>query len=70
LLSIIYTQKQLITTINHYLCCIAENDFNFKKSLQNLDILLPDDVGIVIAVKLLKKNKKNCWWRYSSVFTG
>jgi N-acetylglucosaminyldiphosphoundecaprenol N-acetyl-beta-D-mannosaminyltransferase len=55
--SIDYTQKQLITTINQYSYCIAENDFDFKKSLQNSDILLPDGVGIVIAAKLLKKQK-------------
>ena len=57
LVSIDYTQKQLITTINQYSYCIAENDFNFKKALQNSDILLPDGVGIVIAAKLLKKQK-------------
>lgn len=55
--SIDYTQKQLITTINQYSYCIAENDFNFKKALQNSDILLPDGVGIVIAAKLLENKK-------------
>jgi N-acetylglucosaminyldiphosphoundecaprenol N-acetyl-beta-D-mannosaminyltransferase len=55
--SIDYQKKQLITTINQYSYCIAENDFDFKKSLQNSDILLPDGVGIVIAAKLLKKQK-------------
>jgi len=57
LASIDYTQKQLITTINQYSYCIAENDLDFKKALQNSDILLPDGVGIVIAAKLLKKQK-------------
>ena len=57
LASINYTQKQLITTINQYSYCIAENDVDFKKSLQNSDILLPDGIGIVIAAKLLKKQK-------------
>lgn len=52
-----YKQKQLITTINQYSYCIAENDLNFKKALQNSNILLPDGVGIVIAAKLLKKQK-------------
>jgi len=55
--SIDYQQKQLITTINQYSYCIAENDFDFKKALQKSDILLPDGIGIVIAAKLLKKQK-------------
>tara|TARA_R110002167_G_scaffold127834_4_gene309644 strand:- start:657 stop:1388 length:732 start_codon:yes stop_codon:yes gene_type:complete len=55
--SIDYQQKQLITTINQYSYCIAENDPSFKKSLQRSDILLPDGVGIVIAAKMLKKQK-------------
>jgi N-acetylglucosaminyldiphosphoundecaprenol N-acetyl-beta-D-mannosaminyltransferase len=55
--SIDYQQKQLITTINQYSYCIAENDASFKKALQKSDILLPDGVGIVIAAKLLKKQK-------------
>jgi N-acetylglucosaminyldiphosphoundecaprenol N-acetyl-beta-D-mannosaminyltransferase len=57
LTNIDYTQKQLITTINQYSYCIAENDLDFKKVLQNSDILLPDGVGIVIAARLLKKQK-------------
>ena len=52
-----YRQKQLITTINQYSYCIADNDFNFKKALQQSDILLPDGVGIVIAAKVLKNKK-------------
>jgi N-acetylglucosaminyldiphosphoundecaprenol N-acetyl-beta-D-mannosaminyltransferase len=52
-----YTQKQLITTINQYSYCIAENDASFKKALKKSDILLPDGVGIVIAAKLLKNQK-------------
>jgi N-acetylglucosaminyldiphosphoundecaprenol N-acetyl-beta-D-mannosaminyltransferase len=55
--SVDYQQKQLITTINQYSYCIAENDATFKKALQKSDILLPDGVGIVIAAKLLKKKK-------------
>jgi N-acetylglucosaminyldiphosphoundecaprenol N-acetyl-beta-D-mannosaminyltransferase len=55
--SIDYTRKQLITTINQYSYCIAENEASFKKALKKSDILLPDGVGIVIAAKLLKKQK-------------
>lgn len=54
-----FSKKKLITTINQYSYCIAENDLKFKKSLQKSDILLPDGVGIVIAAKLLKKQKIN-----------
>lgn len=55
--SIKYTKKQLINTINQYSYCVAEKDLNFKKSLQNSDILLPDGVGIVLAAKILKRKK-------------
>lgn len=54
-----YKQKQLITTINQYSYCIAEEDLKFKKALQKSEILLPDGVGIVIAARLLKKEKIN-----------
>jgi N-acetylglucosaminyldiphosphoundecaprenol N-acetyl-beta-D-mannosaminyltransferase len=57
LFSIDYQQKQLITTINQYSYCIAENDVPFKEALQKSDILLPDGIGIVIAAKLLKRQK-------------
>lgn len=55
--SVDYTQKQLITTINQYSYCSAENDISFKKALQKSDVLLPDGIGIVIAAKLLKTQK-------------
>ncbi|MDQ6471027.1 WecB/TagA/CpsF family glycosyltransferase [Flavobacterium sp. LHD-80] len=52
--------KVLISTINQYSYCIAEEDPEFKKALQESDILLPDGIGIVAAVQLLngKKIKK------------
>ncbi|SHM19361.1 WecB/TagA/CpsF family glycosyltransferase [Flavobacterium saccharophilum] len=51
--------KILINTINQYSYCIAEKDAEFKKALQNSDILLPDGVGIVSAIKFLyNKNIK------------
>ncbi|MDB5110290.1 MAG: WecB/TagA/CpsF family glycosyltransferase [Mucilaginibacter sp.] len=43
--------KITINTINQYSFCIAENDKDFKKALQNSDVLLPDGIGIVLALK-------------------
>ncbi|GGD03570.1 WecB/TagA/CpsF family glycosyltransferase [Hyunsoonleella pacifica] len=53
-------KKMVVNTINQYSYCIAEKDKQFKKSLRDSDILLPDGVGIVVAVKWLlgKKIKK------------
>jgi N-acetylglucosaminyldiphosphoundecaprenol N-acetyl-beta-D-mannosaminyltransferase len=50
-------EKIVINTINQYSYCIAEKDTNFKKALQNSDILLPDGVAIVLAAKFLKNKK-------------
>lgn len=47
------TEKALISTINQYSYCIAEEDKEFKEALFNSDILLPDGVGIVAAAKFL-----------------
>ncbi len=54
------SSKVIINTINQYSFCIAEKDAEFKKALQDSDILLPDGIAIVAAVKLLtgKKIKK------------
>jgi N-acetylglucosaminyldiphosphoundecaprenol N-acetyl-beta-D-mannosaminyltransferase len=46
------SRKTLITTINQYSFCIAEEDPEFKKALLQSDILLPDGMGIVSAVHL------------------
>lgn len=51
------TDKLLINTINQYSYCIAEKDSDFKTALQQSDILLPDGVGIVSAVRLLTGEK-------------
>lgn len=51
--SIDTTEKSLINTINQYSYCIAEEDKDFKEALSHSDILLPDGVGIVAAVKFL-----------------
>lgn len=45
------SKKTVINTINQYSFCIAERDEEFKAALKNADILLPDGVGIVAAVK-------------------
>ncbi|MES2266931.1 MAG: WecB/TagA/CpsF family glycosyltransferase [Bacteroidota bacterium] len=47
--------KFIINTINQFSYTIAEKDPEFKLALQQSDILLPDGVGITLAVKLLKK---------------
>ena len=49
--------KTLINTINQYSFCIAEQDAAFKKALQQSDVLLPDGMAIVAAVKLLNGQK-------------
>ncbi len=48
------TQHQtLVNTLNQYSYCIAEEDAEFKESLQKADVLLPDGVAIVVAVKMI-----------------
>nr|WP_315199411.1 WecB/TagA/CpsF family glycosyltransferase [uncultured Flavobacterium sp.] len=49
----IFSKKTLVNTINQYSFCIAQTDIDFKKALQNSDILLPDGIGVVVAVKML-----------------
>ncbi|NGY37407.1 WecB/TagA/CpsF family glycosyltransferase [Flavobacterium sp. XN-5] len=49
--------KTLINTINQYSFCIGEQDSEFKAALQGSDILLPDGMAIVAAVKLLSGQK-------------
>jgi N-acetylglucosaminyldiphosphoundecaprenol N-acetyl-beta-D-mannosaminyltransferase len=45
------SSKTVINTINQYSFCIAERDEEFKHALKSSDILLPDGIGIVVAVK-------------------
>lgn len=49
-----FNSKCLINTINQYSYITAEKDVEFKKALVESDILLPDGVGIVAALKILK----------------
>jgi len=49
--------KCVVNTINQYSYIIAEKDSEFKKALQNSDVLLPDGIGIVVAAKVLENKK-------------
>ncbi len=49
--------KTVISTINQYSFCIAEKDANFKRALQESEILLPDGDGVVFAERLLTGKK-------------
>lgn len=44
--------KMVINTINQYSFCLAEKNPDFKNALVRSEILLPDGVGIVAAVRL------------------
>ncbi|MGF7081510.1 WecB/TagA/CpsF family glycosyltransferase [Mucilaginibacter sp. UYCu711] len=46
-----FSRKTVVNTINQYSFCIAEQDSNFKNALISSDILLPDGIGIVVAIK-------------------
>ena len=46
-------RKIMVNTINQYSYCIAENDYGFKNALLKSDVLLPDGIGIVKAVRFL-----------------
>ncbi len=54
------SQKLLVSCLNQYTYCIAEEDVQFKEALLNSEVLLPDGIGIVAAVKFLngKRIKK------------
>jgi N-acetylglucosaminyldiphosphoundecaprenol N-acetyl-beta-D-mannosaminyltransferase len=50
-------KKFIINTLNAYSYVVAKKDQEFKKSLQNAEILLPDGFPIVIAAKVLNNKK-------------
>jgi N-acetylglucosaminyldiphosphoundecaprenol N-acetyl-beta-D-mannosaminyltransferase len=52
--------QTIVHTLNQYSFCVAKEDLEFKNALQKADVLLPDGIAIVYAVKLLigKKIKK------------
>jgi N-acetylglucosaminyldiphosphoundecaprenol N-acetyl-beta-D-mannosaminyltransferase len=47
------TSKTIVSTINQYSFCVAERDADFKTALQHSDVLLPDGIGIVVAMKAI-----------------
>ncbi|RYF18192.1 MAG: glycosyltransferase [Flavobacteriales bacterium] len=51
--------KMVINTINQYSYCIALEDIEFRRALEDCDILLPDGEGIVLAERLLTGKKIN-----------
>jgi len=50
-------KKIIINTINSHSYVMAKSDKRFRMALQNSDILLPDGIGIVLATKLINKEK-------------
>lgn len=48
-----FKSKHVISTINAHSYCLAVDDNEFKNALENSDILLPDGIGIVWAIKFL-----------------
>ncbi|RED48933.1 WecB/TagA/CpsF family glycosyltransferase [Seonamhaeicola aphaedonensis] len=51
--------KTIINTINPHSFCVAVKDKKFKNALVNSDILIPDGIGIVKAIKFLSNKKLN-----------
>lgn len=49
-----FGSKCLINTINQYSYIAAQKDEDFKRALIESDLLLPDGIGITIALKILK----------------
>lgn len=49
--------QTLVHTINQYSYCMAGKDPAFKNALQGADVLLPDGVGMVLAVRFLTGKK-------------
>lgn len=52
-----FDDKTLVNTINQYSFCIAEKDSAFKTALQGSDVLLPDGMAVVAAIRLLDNKK-------------
>jgi N-acetylglucosaminyldiphosphoundecaprenol N-acetyl-beta-D-mannosaminyltransferase len=51
--SIDFSKNRIINTINPHSYCVAKQDLQFKQALLSSDILLPDGVGIVLAIRFL-----------------
>lgn len=52
-------RKIIVNTINPHSYCVAEKDKKFKDALLSSDILIPDGIGIVHAVRFLNGSKIN-----------
>lgn len=50
-------EKTVINTINPHSFCVAVKDETFRKALVNSNILIPDGIGIVKAIKFLSNKK-------------
>jgi N-acetylglucosaminyldiphosphoundecaprenol N-acetyl-beta-D-mannosaminyltransferase len=50
-------KKFIVNTLNQYSYTVAEEDPEFKQALLNSDILLPDGIGVTVAVGFLKKRR-------------
>lgn len=49
--------RTIVNTINPHSYCVAETDKKFKDALLSSDILIPDGIGIVHAIKFLNGEK-------------
>jgi len=47
------SKSLLVNTINPHSYCVTKKDALFKEALQNSDILIPDGIGIVWAIRFL-----------------
>ena len=52
-LQVIDAEKKLINTINAYSYNLSRKDSYFNEALSNCDILIPDGIGVVWAIRLL-----------------
>ena len=50
-------KKSIINTINPHSYILAKKDIAFQVSLKSSDVLLPDGIGIVWAIKVLHGKK-------------
>ena len=54
-----YNKNRIINTINPHSYCLSKQDNEFKESLKSSDVLLPDGIGIVLAMKILNMKSIN-----------
>lgn len=47
----------IVNTINPHSFCVAENDMVFKQALMDSELLIPDGIGIVMAIRILNNIK-------------